>query len=337
MKIAVTGGAGFIGSHVTKAYLDAGHDVLVIDSLLYGSRRDIDPRARFYQVDIRDDEFGNILYHERPDIVSHHVSQRRFALLKEHLIADADVHVRGLLNVLESCVNASSVKKFIFASGGNTLYERTANTPLPIAEDSPLKPHNADDISKLTGEWYVHYYTQHYGLKHTILRYADVYGEHTIQREHYLYHPLTYFVYMLSQQHSPVIRGSGEEVRDHIFVDDVAQANVLALRKGENHVLNISSGQGHSLAQLFEMAATLLDSDMRPTYLSGPLEEPAPIVLDNARAQHVLGWKPEVSLTEGMRHIMKYFRPHDEREHDMTTPITQPLAFDETTERLSTV
>src|SRR3984893_19149807 len=121
MKIAITGAAGFIGAQVTKAYLDAGHDVLVIDSLLYGAHQVVDPRARFYQVDIRDGKLRTILQDERPEIVSHHASQKRFTASCEQAMADADVHIRGLLNVLDSCVNAS-VGKFIFASGGNNLY-----------------------------------------------------------------------------------------------------------------------------------------------------------------------------------------------------------------------
>src|SRR5579863_7636508 len=202
MKIAITGGAGFIGSHLTKAYLDAGHSVLVIDSLLHGVRRTLDPRARFYHLDIRDGKLRTILQHERPDLVSHHVALTgQQDMLVERPLANADVHIRGLLNVLESCVDAS-VSKVIFASGGNTLYARVKPEYGPLTEDAPLCPQHPYDITTLTGEWYVRYYAQHYGFSSTILRYADVYGESdgTLAR-----HPISYFICMLREHRRPVI------------------------------------------------------------------------------------------------------------------------------------
>ena len=182
MKIAITGGAGFVGSHLAQASLDAGHDVLIIDSLVNGSRQAIDSRARFYHLDIRDIKLQTILQLERPDIVSHHAAQRPPSLPGEPSLSDADVHVRGLLNVLESCVSAS-VSKIIFASGGPTLYRSIPfseydQDELPIAkENAPLCPQLPTDITKVAGEWYIRYYTQQYGLEHTILRYANIYGE----------------------------------------------------------------------------------------------------------------------------------------------------------------
>src|SRR6266516_5191040 len=158
MKIAVTGGAGFIGSHLTRAYLDAGHDVFVIDTLINGSREALDSRARFYQLDIRDAKLQTLLQKERPDIVSHHVVQRQRAYpLEEPSLADADVHIRGLLNVLDSCV-AASVGKIIFASGGNSLYRGIASSgsigkthpgQISVKEDAPLYPRKPHDISKV--------------------------------------------------------------------------------------------------------------------------------------------------------------------------------------------
>src|SRR5436189_965133 len=138
MKIAIIGGAGFIGTYLTGAYLDAGHDVLVIDSLIHSTCRAIDPRARFYHIDIRAPELSRILHLERPNIVSHHATQQD-NLPVEQALTDADVHVRGLLNVLESCVNAS-VQKVIFASGGNSLYGQVSCEHLPLAETTPLYP-----------------------------------------------------------------------------------------------------------------------------------------------------------------------------------------------------
>ena len=297
MKIAITGGAGFIGSHLTKAYLDAGHDVLVIDNLLHGSRRTIDPRARFYHLDIRDGKLRTLLQQERPDLVSHHVAlYGQQDIPGEQPLANADVHVRGLLNVLESCVDAS-VSKVIFASGGNTLYGRVKPEYLPLTEDAPLCPQHPNDINTIAGEWYVRYYAQHHGLRYTILRYADVYGESdgTLAR-----HPLSYFICMLQEQRRPVIRETPDEVRDHIFINDVVRANLQALTRGEGQTLHISSGLGYPLSQLYRLAAEVLESQIEPIYLFSSRTEATSIVLDNTRARHILDWHPEFNISTGI-------------------------------------
>jgi UDP-glucose 4-epimerase len=301
MKIAITGGAGFIGSHLAQAYLDAGHDVLVIDNLLYRYHHAIDKRARFYAVDIRDSKLRTILQQERPDIVSHHAVQHLDSLAGEKSLADADVHVRGLLNILEGCVNAG-VNKVIFASNGNSLYGRVDAEELPVREGAALCPRHPDDISKVAGEWYVRYYSNQFGIKHTILRYADVYGETEIAHSH---HPLTYFITMLMQQQRPIIRGTGDEIHDHISISDVVTANLCALKRGDNETLHISSGRGCSLNQLCDMIIILLKSDLEAIHISGTLTEDYSIVMDNSRAQRILGWKPEVSLVEGIQRALE--------------------------------
>jgi UDP-glucose 4-epimerase len=304
MKIAITGGAGFISRRIVQAYLDAGHDVLVIDSLVNKTQQVVDPRARLYRVDIRDNIVSTILQEERPDIVSHHVSQQPSVVPGAQVIADADVHIRGLLHILESSINAS-VKKLIFASGGNDLYEQTAN--LPVTEDAPLNPQSAHDISKIAGEWYVRYFTRLYGLQHIILRYADIYGASISMQEpsSHTSHPLHYLLSMLAQQRSPIIRGTGKEVRDHIFIDDVVRANLQALDRGHNQTFNISSGQGYSLNQLYQITTDLLKSSIEPTYLFSFSEEKHDIILDNSRAQRYLQWQPEISLTVGIQRLIE--------------------------------
>lgn len=303
MKIAITGGAGFVGSQLARAYLDAGHDVLVIDSLVNGSRRALDPRARFYPIDIRDAKVQVILQQERPDILSHHVYQRDRHLTGEQPLTDADVHLRGLLNVLDGCVNAS-VNKVIFASGGNTLYSPAAFSPsspddFPVVkEDTMLNPQCSHDINMMTGEWYARYYTRQYGLRHTILRYADIYGETNVELAQ---HPLTHFICCLAENRRPTIRGSAKALRDHIFIDDVVKANLLALERGHNQTMHISSGKGYDLNQFFSAAAHLFRSEITPVYVSGSLSGPTAIALDNSLAQRLLGWRPEVTFTDGVR------------------------------------
>lgn len=300
MKIAVTGGAGFIGSHIVKAYLDAGHDVFVIDNLSHGSRAAVDARARFYHMDIRDEKVRTVLQMERPDIVSHHATQSYTMQTpsNEQALADADVHIRGLINILEGCV-AAQVHKCIFASSGNTLYGRVDEEQLPLPETTPVCPQRPQDISKLAGEWYVRYYSQTYGLQYTILRYADVYGEVDLE---YAHHPLSQFVQTIYEGRRPVLRGACHVLRDAIFIDDVVRANLCALTRGDNETVHISAGHGCTLYQLYRVVSILLESKEEPVYISsGILVEPTSIVLDNTRALQVLGWSPEVNMVKGVQ------------------------------------
>ena len=306
MKIAVLGGAGFVGSHLTRTFLDAGHDILVIDNLAHGSREDVDGRARFYQMDIRDTRVQHILQLERPDVVSYHVAPRAPFPGGSPLI-DADVQVHGLLNVLEGCVSAS-VARFIYASNGSTLY-----LPAPIAEagrsglhiaaeDTPVCPQHSADICKLTGEWYVRHFLQEHGLKYTILRYAHIYGETSREQPQ---HPITYFIDMLARGQRPVMRGPARDVRDHIHIDDVVRANLCALERGRNCTLHISAGKGYTLDQLFKAVAARLSSDLLPVPLASSRIEPTALVLDNTLARQQLDWQPRVDLAEGIKRAVE--------------------------------
>ncbi len=308
MKIAITGGAGFVGSHLTRAYLDAGHDVLVIDNLAHGSRQNVDGRARFYQVDVRDRKVQEILQLERPDVVSHHAAQCATTFPEASLLADADVQFRGLLNVLDGCVSAS-VTKFIYASNGSTLYQPISVSATSswcdlhiVKEDMSVCPQHSNDISKLAGEWYVRHFSRNYGLEYTILRYAQIYGEpHKEQARH----PVTYFADMLSQGRRPVIRGSARDVRDHIYIYDVTRANLRALERGRNCTMHISTGKGYTLDQLFEAVAAQFSSDLLPVSIGSAGTEPTALVLDNALARQQLDWQPQVDIPEGIKRAVE--------------------------------
>jgi UDP-glucose 4-epimerase len=251
-----------------------------------------------------------------------------------------------MLHILDSCVYAH-VRKIIFASSGNSLYGQLEAAQLPATEESPLHPQSPLDISKVACECYIRYYTRRYGLKHTILRYADVYGERNLIQPTNLHHPLNYFLNMLAEQRCPIILDSGNAIRDHIFIDDVIQANLCALERGENQTFNIGSGQCYSLNQLYQMAARQMQSQLEPVYMkrlqaphhSWPLTAPTPleyarvpidalqpepieipevpsaIVLDCGRARQILGWQPKVSPTEGIEQAAKQLRTIN------TTPI----------------
>lgn len=301
MKIAIIGGAGFVGSHLVRAYLNAGHDVFVIDNLAHSVRESVDPRARFYHLDIRDGKLQAVFQAERPDIVSYHAVHHEHSLPGEGSLLDADVHIRGLLNVLESCVNAQ-VAKLVFASGGNSFYKgcslQELSVATPIDERAEACPLYPQDITRVAGEAYVRYYTRQYSLPHLILRYADIYGEIDAARS---WHPLTAFLTQLSFQRRPAIRGTDRDVRDHIFIDDVVRANFCALERGSNETLHISSAQGYSTKQFYQAASRLLQSTLAPAYISSSSAEPTATILDNRRAQQILKWQPEIDFTTGVR------------------------------------
>jgi len=308
MKIAITGGAGFVGSHIATAYLAAGHDVFIVDTLVNSPRQaacSLDPRARFYQVDVRDAQLRTIFQNERPDIVSHHAAQHSQHFYGRQALVDADVHIRGLLNVLEACVSASA-QKLIFASNGTTMYHPIpltgyARQEFPIVkEDAPLCPQYPTDISKLAGEWYVRYCTRQHNVSHVILRYADIYGGSSLES---VQHPCAYFAAMLAANQRPIIRGSGQDVRDHIFIDDVVRANLCALERGRNITVHISSGKGSSEHQIYCAIAQRLSSSLLPVYLSGTNSDPTAVVLDNSLAWQELGWRPRIGLAEGNKRM----------------------------------
>ncbi len=304
MKILVTGGAGFIGSHVVDALLAAGHDVLVVDDLSAGKREQVNPAARFYQVDIRDgDTVGQVLAAEQPEAIAHQAARANVRESMEKPVLYADVNVLGSLRLLE-LARRHGVHKMVYASTGGAVYGEPEY--LPVDENHPVHPLDPYGASKHHVEHYLYLYRQNYGLEYTILRYANVYGP----RQDPLGEAGVVAIFtgqMLTGRH-PVIYGSGEQERDFVYVGDVARANVLALTAGDGGVYNIGSGIGTSVNQIF--AALQQATGYRGPRLHGPakLGEVFRIYLDASRAQRELGWQPQVTLAEGIRRTVEYFR-----------------------------
>ena len=303
MKILVTGGAGFIASHVADAYIDAGHDVVIFDNLITGNRANVNPKARFYEIDIRDAGVRNIFASERFDAVNHHAAQMDVRKSVDDPINDASINILGTLNLLENC-KAFGVKKFIFASTGGAIYGE--QDYFPADENHPTRPLSPYGISKLTIEKYLFYYQLVHGLNPFVLRYANVYGPR--QNPHGEAGVVAIFSTKLLQGDQPVINGDGKQTRDYVFVKDVVRANLSALSSGMHECVNIGTGVETDVNELFNRLSSLTKKNMKEVH--GPAKEGEQLrsVLSAARAKQVLKWSPTTGIDKGLEETVDFFR-----------------------------
>jgi UDP-glucose 4-epimerase len=303
MKVLVTGGAGFIGSHVAEACLAAGHDVAVVDDLSTGRREHLHPQARFYQCDIRGPGLDEVFARERPQVVSHQAARANVRESLEKPLLYAEVNVLGSLNLLECC-RRYGVGKVIYASTGGAVYGEPE--VLPVPEDHAINPLDPYGASKHHVEHYLYLYRANYGVTYTALRYPNVYGPR--QDPYGEAGVVAIFTRQLLDRAQAVINGSGEQERDFVHVADVAGANVLALEHGDGRVYNIGSGVGTSVTRIFDLLAGLTQYD-RPVVHGPPKQgEVFRVFLDATRAQAELGWAPRTGLEEGLAQTVSYFR-----------------------------
>jgi UDP-glucose 4-epimerase len=315
MKILVTGGAGFIGSHIVDAYLGAGHKVCVVDDLSSGSQINVPEGVRLHQVDIRSDRLADVFEAERPDVVSHQAARANVRESFERPLLYADVNVVGSLNVLECC-RKYGTKKVVYASTGGAVYGEPMW--LPVSEDHPIRPLDPYGASKHHVEHYLHLYRVNFGFSFTVLRYPNVYGPR--QNPQGEAGVVAIFAAQMLRGSKPVVNGTGEQQRDFVHVSDVAKANVLALKRGDNAFLNIGSGIGTSVNAIFSTLANL--TGFRQTAIHGPAKkgEVCRIYLNPERAQEVLGWRAEMSLEEGLSSTVEFFRNTAELASVRTAP-----------------
>jgi UDP-glucose 4-epimerase len=305
VKILVTGAAGFIASHVADAYLGAGNEVVILDDLSRGTKRNVNPKARFYQCDIRDREaVESIFLAEKPGIVNHHAAQMdvRRGVREPHF--DAQVNILGSLNVIESAV-AHGARRFIYAATAGAGYGEPKQIPVP--ENYPINPITPYGISKHTVEHYLFTFQFLYGLQYVVLRYGNVYGpRQSSQGEAGVF---AIFSEQMLSGIQPVIYGDGQKVRDYVFVSDVVRANVAALANGTNEIFNIGSGVATKDFEIFEQVRNLLGkAEIQPQYVPRRPGEIDRISLDISKAARLLDWAPQVPLGEGAQRTVRYFQ-----------------------------
>jgi len=304
MKVLVTGGAGFIGSHVVDLYLANGFEVVVVDDLSTGRRSNLNPAAKFYQLDIRDPQLDQVFEAERPDFVNHHAAQMDVRRSVADPMFDADVNVRGSIHLLE-LARKYEVKRFVYISTGGAVFGEPVY--LPCDEEHPIQPICPYGASKHTVEHYLYMYSMNYGLNYTVIRYPNVYGPR--QDPHGEAGVVAIFTGQMLSGAPVVINGDGEQVRDYVYVTDCARANLLAITKASGSgIYNLGSGKGNTVNQIYQALKQITGYPLEARYGPAKLGETRRIFLDASKAKRELGWEPEVSLEEGLAKTVEYFR-----------------------------
>jgi len=313
MKIMVTGGAGFIGSNVVDGLIEAGHEVVVVDNLYTGKRSNVNPQATFYEMDVRSPQISELIEKEKPEILNHHAAQMSVPDSVSDPLFDADVNIKGLLNLLEAG-RKHGVRKVIFISSGGAIYGEADE--YPTSEAYPPKPLSPYAVSKYASEHYLGYYRHQYGLDYTTLRYANVYGPR--QAPHGEAGVVAIFMNNLLQKKKSTLNHFAEDeagmVRDYCYVKDVVKANLAALEKGSGDFFNIGTGIGTKTLDLYQIIFEAFQEQIpaMPQELKTPgrqLARPGDLrrsCLVVEKAGLILNWKPETTLKEGIRKTLDW-------------------------------
>jgi UDP-glucose 4-epimerase len=304
VRILVTGGAGFIGSNVVDRFVELGHEVAVLDDLSSGFREFVHPRARLVEASITDADAVERAFAEfRPEVVDHHAAQIDVRRSVSDPVFDASVNILGGLRLLEACTR-HRVRKFVYASTGGALYGE--GRVLPATEDHPVNPEAPYGASKHTLEHYLYIWRLLHGLDYTVLRYPNVYGPR--QNPHGEAGVNAIFIGLMLEGKRPRIFGTGEQVRDYLYVADVVAANVVALERGSGAMVNLGTGVGTSVLDIVRELNRLLGATIEPIFEPARPGEIQRIYLDAALAKQVLGWTPTVSFAEGLRRTLEWSR-----------------------------
>lgn len=308
MKVLVTGGAGFIGSHVVDAYLAAGIEVAVVDNLSTGRRSNLNPGARFYEIDIRSKALWEVLEQERPEVVNHHAAQMSVRNSVADPLYDADVNILGSLNLMEGC-RRFGIGTIVYISSGGAVYGEPVY--LPCDEKHPVDPVCPYGASKHAVEHYLFLYRAIYGLEYRVLRYPNVYGPR--QDPNGEAGVVAIFAGQMLADEPVVINGDGEQLRDFVYVGDCARANLMALEPGvESGIFNLGSGRGTSVNEIYAILREITGYSRAASHGPAKLGETSRIYLNAEKAHEQLGWSPQVELAGGLRQTVEYFRSRGE-------------------------
>ena len=303
MKVLFTGGAGFIGSNVVDALIHLGHEVVVVDNISSGFRRNLNRDIKFYRINIRSNKLSDIFEIERPDVVNHHAAQINVRKSADDPVADAEHNILGSLNVITNCI-LFGVKRMIYASSGGAVYGDVQY--IPADENHPVNPVSQYGVSKHTVEHYLYLYNTLYGLNYVILRYANVYGPR--QNPFGEAGVVAIFATQMLNNQQPTIFGKGDKTRDYVYISDIVDANIMALQRGDNSILNIGTGVETSDREIFDTLADVLGYKGSPIYAPVRKGEVYRICLECSKAREKLGWSPMISLKEGIARSADYYR-----------------------------
>ena len=303
MKIVVTGGAGFIGSHVVELYLSRGHEVVIVDNLATGKRENLHPKARFVEVDIRDPKAADVIRSEKPDVVNHHAAQMDVRKSVADPIFDAQTNILGTINLLAASRDAG-VKKFLFVSSGGAAYGEQEIFPAP--ETHPTWPVSPYGVSKRSGELYAHFFMAEYGLKFVAMRYANVYGPR--QDPHGEAGVVAIFSGKMLRGEPVTVNGDGKQTRDYVYVGDVARMSALALETDATGPVNVGTGIETDVNELAALIRAAAGSESEITHGPAKSGEQKRSVVDIRRAADVFKWRPELPLRDGLARTVEFFR-----------------------------
>ena len=303
MKIVVTGGAGFIASHLVDACLEQGHEVYIFDDFSTGQKANVNIKARLHQVDIAENQAARLIEQIKPDVLSHHAAQMDVRHSVADPTFDARVNILGFVNLLEAC-KYNGVKKVIFASSGGAVYGE--QEVFPAAESHPTQPASPYGVSKRSGELYLSYYHQAFGLPYIALRYANVYGprQSTMGEAGVV----AIFLSLLLAGKTPVINGDGRQTRDYVYVGDVVAANMAALHSSFVGPINIGTGVETDVVTIFQHLRDAVGSPIEAPHGPPKAGEQRRSCLETSRAAQVLGWRHQTTLKDGLRQTAAWYR-----------------------------
>jgi UDP-glucose 4-epimerase len=307
MKVLVTGGAGFIGSHVVDQCIQHGYEVVIVDDLSTGRESNLNPEAKLYRMDIRDTKLKEVFEREKPDYVDHHAAQMDVRRSIVEPLFDADVNILGSINLIE-CARQFGVKRIVYISTGGAVYGEPEY--LPCDEAHPINPICQYGASKHTVEHYLFMYKENYGLDYTVLRYPNVYGPR--QDPHGEAGVVAIFSGQMLRDDQVVINGDGEQARDFVYVGDCARANLMAIQASRGlGIVNLGSSRGTTVNEIFEKLGNISGYSRDARHGPAKVGETRKIYLDARKAQRELGWQPEIDLEDGLQRTVEYFRQRE--------------------------